>query len=226
MIAGFLPRAIEVSRSTIMKEVQDIWFRRAKECGYRARSAFKLLQIDEKKHLLRRGQRVLDVGAAPGSWTQVAAERVGHGGAVVAFDLKVIDPKGLPTQVTLLQADLEKIEVDALGGVAFDVVLSDMGPDTSGDASSDAVRSARLCGTLLDRLPHWLRKGGSLVMKVYEGGEYPALLRRTERLFDEVKGMKPEASRRESVEMFIVGKGYRGEPASASKSVGALPRGW
>lgn len=209
-----------------MKEVQDIWFRRAKECGYRARSAFKLIQIDEKKRLLKRGQRVLDVGAAPGSWTQVAAERVGHAGAVVAFDLKMIEPKGLPPHVTLLQADLEKIEADALGGVLFDVVLSDMGPDTSGDAASDAVRSARLCNTLLDRLPHWLRKKGSLVMKVYEGGEYPALLRRTERLFDEVKGMKPDASRRESVEMFIVGKDYLGEPALGSKATGAAPRGW
>jgi 23S rRNA (uridine2552-2'-O)-methyltransferase len=214
------------NRSNAMKEVQDIWFRRAKECGYRARSAFKLIQIDEKKHLLRRGQRVLDVGAAPGSWTQVAAERVGHSGSVVAFDLKAIEPAGLPPHVSLLQADLEKIAVDALGGVPFDVVLSDMGPDTSGDAASDSVRSIRLCNTLLDRLPHWLRKKGALVMKVYEGGDYPALLRRTERLFDEVKGIKPDASRRESVEMFIVGKGYRGEPTAGLKATEAPQRGW
>lgn len=209
-----------------MKEVQDIWFRRAKECGFRARSAFKLIQIDERKRLLKRGQRILDVGAAPGSWTQVAAERVGQAGVVVAFDLKAIEPKGLPPNVTLLQADLEKLEASALGSALFDVVLSDMGPDTSGDASSDSVRSARLCNTLLDRLPSWLRKKGSLVMKVYEGGEYPALLRRTERLFDEVKGMKPEASRRESVEMFIVGKGYRGESVVGSNAMGTAPRGW
>ncbi len=209
-----------------MKEVQDIWFRRAKECGFRARSAFKLIQIDEKKRLLKRGQRILDVGAAPGSWTQVAAERVGQAGVVVAFDLKAIEPKGLPPNVTLLQADLEKLEASALGGALFDVVLSDMGPDTSGDAASDSVRSARLCNTLLDRLPFWLRKKGSLVMKVYEGGEYPALLRRTERLFDEVKGMKPDASRRESVEMFVVGKGYRGESVVASNAMGTGPRGW
>ncbi|MFM7809793.1 MAG: SAM-dependent methyltransferase, partial [Planctomycetota bacterium] len=89
-----------------MKDVQDHFFRLAKEQGFRARSAFKLIEIDDRKKLIRKGDRVLDMGAAPGSWTQVAAERVGPKGAVVAVDLKAIDPRGLPQNVTLLQADL------------------------------------------------------------------------------------------------------------------------
>ncbi len=209
-----------------MREVQDIWFRRAKEAGYRARSAFKLIQIDERRKVLRRGDRVLDVGAAPGSWTQVAAACVGKSGFVCAFDLKVIDPKGLPDNVRLMQADLNELDVGSFGGEFFDVVISDIGPDTSGDASGDSIRSVALCNTLLDRLPVWLKRGGHVVMKVYEGGGYPDLLRRTEKLFKEVKGVKPESSRRESVEMFIVGQGYKGDTVDATSAGNVKRRGW
>ena len=210
-----------------MKEVQDIWFRKAKEQGFRARSAFKLLEIDERRRLFKRGDRVLDAGAAPGSWTQVAAERVGPTGVVVAFDLKEIDPRGLPAHVTLMQADLNALTLEAFGGTPFDAVISDMGPDTSGDASGDSIRSVALCNTLLDRLPHWLRVGGNLVMKVYEGGGYPALLTRTRSLFVEVKGVKPASSRRESVEMFIVAHQYKGAtPGARPPATTTTPRGW
>jgi 23S rRNA (uridine2552-2'-O)-methyltransferase len=211
-----------------MKEVQDRWFKLAKEQGYRARSAFKLIEIDDRRRLLKRGGRVLDAGAAPGSWTQVAAARVGPTGFVCAFDLKAIDPKGLPPNVTLMQADIATLGLDAFGGVPFDTVISDMGPDTSGDPSGDSIRSIALCNLLLDRLPHWLRRGGSFVMKVYEGGGYPALLRRTESLFDEAKGVKPESSRNESVEIFVVAKGYKGvaKVASDGANTQVRERGW
>lgn len=209
-----------------MKEVQDIWFRRAKELGYRARSAFKLIEIDDRRKVIRRGDRILDVGAAPGSWTQVAAARAGAKGFVCSFDLKVIDPRGLPPNVRVMQADLNELDLNEFEGVPFDVVLSDIGPDTSGDASGDSIRSVALCNTLLDRMPTWLRKGGNAVMKVYEGGGYPALLRRTESLFKEVKGVKPESSRRESVEMFIVAKHYLGESISPTSQGQSKKRGW
>ncbi len=208
-----------------MREVQDVWFRRAKEAGYRARSAFKLIQIDDRRKVLRRGDRVLDVGAAPGSWTQVAAARVGKTGFVCAFDLKAIETKGFPENVRVMKADLNELDVDSFGGEFFDSVISDIGPDTSGDASGDSIRSVALCNTLLDRLPVWLKKGGAVVMKVYEGGGYPELLRRTEKLFKEVKGVKPESSRRESVEMFIVGQGYKGATIESASITGAKKRG-
>ncbi len=186
-----------------MKEVQDHYFRLAKERGFRARSAFKLLELDERFHLLRPGLRVLDVGAAPGSWTQVAAAAVGPRGRVVAVDLKPIDPRGLPAHVEILREDLQEIEAERFGPVPFDLVLSDMAPDTTGVPSADSAVSVRLCNALLDRVDAWLRPGGSLVMKVFEGADYPALLRRAQRLFGSVKGFKPKSSRAESVEMFV-----------------------
>lgn len=210
-----------------MKEVQDHFFRLAKEQGFRARSAFKLIEIDDRKKLIRKGDRVLDMGAAPGSWTQVAAERVGPKGAVVAVDLKAIDPRGLPQHVTLLQADLMDLAPEHFGGVPFDVVISDMGPDTSGDPFGDSIRSVNLCNELLDRFPRWLRKGGHATMKVYEGGEYPALLKRCAALFAECKGFKPKSSRAESVEMFVTCKGYKGPAADDdARAPKAKPRGW
>lgn len=207
-----------------MKEIQDHYFRLAKERGYRARSAFKLLEIDERFKLLRPGQRILDVGAAPGSWTQVAATAVGARGRVVAIDLKEIDPRGLPANVERICADLNDLDPDQWFGTAdagrppFDLVLSDMAPDTTGVPSADSAVSVRLCHALLDRAERWLRPGGALVMKVYEGGDYPELLRRAQKMFDAVKGFKPKSSRAESVEMFVVCKGKRAISPRAAES--------
>ncbi len=216
-----------------MKEVQDHWFREAKAKGYRSRAAFKLIEIDRRKRVLRPGQRVLDVGAAPGSWTQVAAAIVGSRGEVVGFDLKAIDPAGLPANARVLTGDLREIELDALGGRPFDVVLSDMAPDTTGDPSGDQARSARLCHELLDRIGGWLRPGGTLVYKVFEGGDYPELLRRTTGMFEKAKGFKPPASRQESVEMYVIAerlRAQRDEPPTANEDPNAIarprPRGW
>jgi 23S rRNA (uridine2552-2'-O)-methyltransferase len=184
-----------------VKEVQDHWFRLAKEEGYRSRAAYKLIDIDDRKRLIRRGNRVLDAGAAPGSWSQVAAMRVGPKGEVVAVDLKQINGGGYPS---------------------FDVILSDMAPDTTGNPMGDAMRSARLCHDLLDLAVDWLRPGGNLAMKVFEGGEYPELLKRASRMFEEAKGYKPRASRAESVEMFVVCLGYRGNDGRVPTAEDAL----
>ncbi|MFM1830236.1 MAG: hypothetical protein RLZZ558_576 [Planctomycetota bacterium] len=196
-----------------MKEVQDHWFKRAKEEGYRARSAFKLLELQEKFRLLRPGDRVLDAGAAPGSWTQVAAGIVGPRGSVDAVDLKAIDPAGLPRHVRLHQGDLRDCTLQMVGGRPFDAIISDMAPDTTGVPMSDAALSCRLCHALLDNAPQWLRPAGNVVMKVFEGADYPELLNRARRLFRECGASKPRSSRAESVEMFIWGKGYRGPNA-------------
>ncbi|MCE9619500.1 MAG: RlmE family RNA methyltransferase [Planctomycetes bacterium] len=212
-----------------MKEVQDFWFRKAKEEGYRARSAYKLLAIDERFRLLKRGMRVLDAGAAPGSWTQVASKLVGERGEVVSVDLKPIDPRGLAKNVRLICGDFRTVAREEFGGT-FDAIISDMAPDTSGVPIADAAISVRLCHTLLDRARDFLAVGGSLAMKVFEGGDYPELLLRAKNVFHEARGFKPASSRVESVEMFIVCTKYKGaknDPATPTGRVKPPPApGW
>lgn len=212
-----------------MKEVQDHWFRKAKEDGYRARSAYKLLAIDERFRILKRGMRVLDAGAAPGSWTQVASKIVGERGEIVSVDLKKIDPRGLPKNVRLMCGDLRQISLTDFGGY-FDVILSDMAPDTTGVPMADAAISVRLCHALLDLSKEVLKVGGDLVMKVFEGGEYLELLARAKNIFCEAQGYKPTSSRAESVEMFIVCSQYKGrkfdQPTMATRVKPPLGAGW
>jgi 23S rRNA (uridine2552-2'-O)-methyltransferase len=155
----------------------------------------------------------------------VAAQRVGLRGSVVAVDLKAIDRADYPPNVRLIQADLREVTIEELGGKPFDAIISDMAPDTTGDPSGDHFVSARLCNALLDRAGQWLRLGGNLVMKVYEGANYPDLLHRAERLFDDAKGFKPKASRAESVEMYVICHGFRGTLAErAPRDDGFLPK--
>lgn len=195
--------------------LHDHYFKQAKAEGYLARSAYKLLQIQESRRIIRRGDHVLDLGCAPGSWLQVAAELVGDRGRVVGIDLKPVE-HAMPANVTHLVGDIQLTDAAALLGAGtstpdparlFDVVLSDMAPNTSGHGDSE--RSIRLCRRVLDLLPALLRTGGNLAIKALEGGEYPALLRDTSRLFAQCKGFKPEASRDVSKEMYIVALGYK-----------------
>ena len=213
-----------------MKEVQDHFFRLAKEEGYRARSAYKLTEIDDRFKLMRAGSRVLDLGACPGSWTQVASRRVGDRGLVVGIDLKPIDRRGLGGNTVTMQGDINELTRESLPermeGRLFDAVISDIGPDTSGVPMADSARSVQLCHAILDRLPFLLRTGGHATMKVYEGGDYPALLVRAKAMFDEARGFKPKASRAESVEMFVVCRGYRGPAREAGAPRDpSLPKG-
>jgi 23S rRNA (uridine2552-2'-O)-methyltransferase len=194
------------------RRLHDAYFKRAKAEGFAARSAYKLLEINEKRRLLRRADRVLDLGCAPGSWLQAAAEIVGPRGMVVGVD---VQPVGLSIgpNVKTVAADITQIDsaalVSLLGeGQAYDAVLSDMAPNTTG--AGDHFRSVALCRAVLERLPGVLRPGGSLVMKVFEGETYPALLAETGRLFERCKGFKPKASRDVSCEIYIIGEGYRG----------------
>ena len=188
-----------------MREVQDHWFREAKRQGFRSRAAFKLIEINDRRRILRKGDVVLDAGAAPGSWCQVAAKKVGARGRVVGIDLKPIERGDLPPEVDLIEGDLRSYDPAASGIEHFDVVLSDMAPDTTGDPFGDHHRSIRLCHELLDRCSTWLRPGGNLVLKVFQGGAYRDLLDRMSKRFGTSKGFKPKASRSESVEMFVFG---------------------
>ncbi|MCB9546618.1 MAG: RlmE family RNA methyltransferase [Myxococcales bacterium] len=188
---------------------QDHYARKAKAEGFRARSIYKLQEINRRVRLFRRGQRVLDLGCAPGSWTQYAATEVGPGGAVVGIDLKPVSAVGGP-HVRILCGDIFETPPEELmdGGRPFDVVMSDMAPSTSGNRFTDHVRSIDLCARALDLALLVLRPGGSFVCKAFEGSELNAFVQSVEGHFQQVKRVKPQATRDVSVELFIVGMGY------------------
>lgn len=206
------------------RELHDRYFRQAKRDGYAARSAYKLQQIQDRKKIIRPGDRVLDLGCAPGSWLQVAAELVGPRGLVVGIDLK--PSEHAPPGVRAIVGDIFRTGPEDLlppTGERFDCVVSDMAPSTSG--AGDHFPSVELCRRVLEILPALLRPGGNLAMKVFEGEQYPALLRETARVFREAKGFKPDASRSMSREMYIVALGYRppAGPGSGERRAAGTP---
>ncbi len=196
--------------------LHDRYFKQAKTEGYVARSAYKLTEINQKKRIIRRRNRVLDLGCAPGAWLQVAQEAVGPQGSVVGLDLQRVR-RDFGENIVTIEGDAEQYDPKELiaAGVSeprlFDCVLSDMAPSTGGGAggSGDHFLSIRLCDVVLNMVPHVLRPGGNLAMKVFEGEEYKPLLIATGRYFSKVKGFKPQASRDASREIYIVGHGFR-----------------
>jgi 23S rRNA (uridine2552-2'-O)-methyltransferase len=189
--------------------LHDHFFREAKRNGYRSRAAYKLLEIDDKRDILRKRDYVLDLGAAPGSWLQVASQRVGPRGKVIGVDLKEIKNLHLDN-VTTMEEDVTKLSLDTFGDdTMFDVILSDMAPSTTGNRTIDHHGSVRLCHTALDIAATLLSPKGNLVMKVLEGEAYRDLLDRCESCFSVAKGYKPKASRAISTEMFFVCTGRR-----------------
>jgi 23S rRNA (uridine2552-2'-O)-methyltransferase len=214
--------------------LHDRFFKQAKADGYAARSAYKLKQIQERFRLILPGQRVLDLGCAPGSWSQVAGELVGGKGEVVGIDLQPVDAE-LPGNAVAIVGDIFKTPAEALmalgrrgggPGARFDTVISDMAPNTTGDPGGDHFRSVELCRRVLALLPALLVPGGSAAMKVFEGEEYAALLKECRGAFAAVKGFKPEATRAVSREMFIVMTGFRGAgtPRVAPTMPGPAPQ--
>jgi 23S rRNA (uridine2552-2'-O)-methyltransferase len=195
------------------RQLNDPFVRDAKRLGYRARSAFKLIEIVDKYHLLRPGMRVVDLGAAPGSWSQVAAARVRAAeGRVVAMDLHGMD--ALPG-VTVLHGDFlddgapARLK-EALGGEAADVVLSDMAAHATGHRQTDHLRIMALCEAALAFARECLKPGGSFLCKVLRGGTETELLAGMKREFAAVRHIKPKASRGDSAELFVLGTGFRG----------------
>jgi 23S rRNA (uridine2552-2'-O)-methyltransferase len=208
------------------RKLHDRFFKQAKAEGYAARSAFKLLEIQERLGLIRGTDRVLDLGCAPGSWLQVLDRNLGPRGKVVGIDLSPVEVE-LSERVRTMEGDITTVSAGALLKLAglrerdrFDVVVSDMAPSTSGHG--DDFLSARLCERVLDLCPSLLKRGGNLIMKILEGEPTPAVIARTKRVFDEAGTTKPEASRDLSREIFIWGRGYRGE-RSAERPEGIAP---
>ena len=221
------------------RELHDHYFKMAKKEGYLARAAYKLLEINERRRVFRRGQNVLDFGSAPGSWLQVASKKVAPSGNVVGVDLSEVHHTFCDGNVTCLVDDVFTMKPDvALAALpssasqtrGFDVVLSDMAPKTTGDAAIDHHGSIHLCDAVLDHCYKLLIPGGTLVMKVFEGEASPDLMRRVRACFDHTKGFKPKASRSDSREMYIIASGYTNEPippqAQALPPIPKMPSGW
>lgn len=186
----------------------DAFFKRAREAGFAARSVFKLEEIDKKLRLLRPGYRVLDLGCRPGSWMQYALKAVGAHGAVVGIDR---DPLDQPLSgARVMRGDIyETSDAELLGELkAFDVVLSDMAPDTTGVRATDQARSAALFEEALTRAERLLAPTGSFVGKIFQGPDLEGIRKRMGTRFAEVKLIKPESSRAQSIEIFLAGKGF------------------
>lgn len=194
---------------------KDAHYRRAKAEGFRARSAYKLAELDRRYRLLRHGDRVVDLGAWPGGWLQVAAERVGPSGRVVGLDLTPID--ALPARhVEVVAGDVRDRAVVAaivarLGGPA-DVVLSDLAPKLTGIRDADEAHAAELVTAVIDALPALLAPGGRAVVKLFMSGAYAANLAAVRAVFADVRTTRPEATRRGSAELYVVATGFRAPP--------------
>jgi 23S rRNA (uridine2552-2'-O)-methyltransferase len=190
---------------------REHFYKEAKKKGYRARSAFKLLQIQKKFNVIKKSDFVLDLGAAPGGWSQVARNLVGTGGKVIGIDLLHITPLD---GVVFLKGDMTKKEtlqkiLDIAGKRKADVILSDMSPNISGAYSLDQARSVFLCEKALDSAKVLLKPGGVFVCKIFEGEDLKDFLTNVESIFKDVKKFTPPASRKSSSEVYIIGKCLR-----------------
>jgi 23S rRNA (uridine2552-2'-O)-methyltransferase len=202
------------SQRWLQRQLNDPYVAEAKKRGYRSRAAFKLLQLDDQFRFLKNGARVVDLGAAPGGWTQVSVERVcpeRGTGLVVGIDLTPVEPIAGATVLAkdFYDEDAPKILREHLGGLA-DVVLSDMAASATGDTQIDHMRIMGLAEAAHDFAAEVLKPGGTFVAKVLRGGTERTLLDRLKRDFAKVKHVKPEASRADSAEMYVVATGFRG----------------
>jgi len=205
------------SKQWLRRHVNDPYVQRSKREGYRSRSAYKLTEIDERDKVLKPGMTIVDLGAAPGGWSQVAAKRVGPGGRVIAIDLLEMEPVA---GVDFIRGDfsagkgLAAVEA-SLAGSAADVVLSDMAPNFSGIGISDEARSMELAEIARDFALLHLKHDGVLLVKIFQGAGYDDYLMSLRRAFRKVSVRKPDASRGESAEQYLLARGLRAEAKSA-----------
>lgn len=203
------------SRAWLERQLNDPYVAAAQSQGYRSRAAFKLIEMDEKYHLLRPGMRVVDLGAAPGGWSQVAVQR--GAAQVLGLDLLPIDPV---EGARFLQGDFNDPDMPArlialLGG-KVDLVLSDIAPNTTGHSATDHIRIVALAELAFDFARQTLAPGGAFVAKVFQGGSERQLLAPMKQAFATVRHAKPPASRKGSSELYVVATGFRGAPAGGA----------
>jgi 23S rRNA (uridine2552-2'-O)-methyltransferase len=201
----------KTSKAWMKEHVNDFFVKQAKKEGYRSRAAYKLVEIAERDHLFRSGMTIVDLGAAPGGWSQVAAFKLGEKARIIALDLNEMEP--LPG-VTFIQGDFTNAEVlarlkNALGNSPVDLVISDMSPNISGIAVSDQARSMYLAELALEFCRERLNSGGAFLVKVFQGAGFQEFLRSMRVDFNKVVTRKPEASRDRSSELYLLGTGKR-----------------
>jgi len=199
----------------LAEHFSDEFVKRARKEGYRSRAVYKLKEIDERDRLLRPGMTVVDLGAAPGAWTQYVKERVGKAGRVVALDILPMD--SLPG-VEVLQGDFTEEStlrrlLDALAGQPVDLVISDIAPNISGIDSADQARAMYLTELALDFASQVLKPGGAFLVKVFQGGGFNEFFKALQQQFTRVASRKPKASRPRSPEIYLVASGFRGAGA-------------
>jgi 23S rRNA (uridine2552-2'-O)-methyltransferase len=195
------------SKAWMQEHVNDEYVKRAQREGYRARAAYKLIEIDDRDKLIRPGMTVVDLGAAPGSWSQVVLQRLHGKGRVIALDLLEIQP--LPG-VEFLRGDFTEDGILAqlqgmLAGQPVDLVIADMAPNISGISTTDQARMAYLAELALDFAGQWLKPGGNFLVKVFAGSGFEEIVRAMREKFDKVVTRKPKASRDRSSEIYLLG---------------------
>jgi len=201
------------SKAWLKEHREDLYVQRAQRDGYRSRACYKLLEIQEKDRLIRPGMTVLDLGSAPGGWSQVATELVGHSGRVIASDILPMDSLA---GVDFIQGDFTEDAVfekllAAIGGEGVDIVMSDMAPNMSGMAAVDQPRAMYLVELALDMARRTLAPGGSFVAKVFQGEGFDALFRDADSAFGRLVTRKPAASRPRSREVYLVASRFKGQ---------------
>ena len=200
------------SAGWLSRHLSDPYVKQAQKDGYRARSAYKLIELNEKDRLIRPGMRIMDLGSAPGGWSQVAAKLVGDRGRVLATDILPMDPL---VNVDFIQGDFTEDGIvqqvlDWLGSAKFDLIISDIAPNTTGIDSADAAKSIYLLELALDTVRRTLKSQASFAAKMFQGAGSDQYLKELRTHFAKVNIRKPAASRKESREVYVVAKGFKG----------------
>lgn len=199
------------SNRWLQEHFSDNYVKDSKQSGYRSRAAYKLLALDEKDQLLKPGMSVIDLGSAPGGWTQVLSEKLGGKATIIASDILPMDHFA---GVTFIQGDFTEDTVyeqllSAIGNEPVDLVLSDMAPNMSGNKVTDQARSIYLLELALGLSQQVLRPGGSIAFKIFQGAGYPEFMAQVKACFAQVKVRKPDASRARSAEVYLVAKDFK-----------------
>ncbi|WP_095194001.1 MULTISPECIES: 23S rRNA (uridine(2552)-2'-O)-methyltransferase RlmE [unclassified Pseudomonas] len=202
----------KTSLGWLKRHVNDPYVKQAQKDGYRSRASYKLLEVQEKYKLIRPGMTVVDLGAAPGGWSQVTSRLIGGQGRLIASDILEMD--SIP-DVTFIQGDFTQDEVlarilDAVGNSQVDLVISDMAPNMSGTPAVDMPKAMFLCELALDLAARILKPGGNFVIKVFQGEGFDAYVKDARQKFDKVQMIKPDSSRGSSREQYMLAWGYRG----------------
>lgn len=202
----------KTSLGWLKRHVNDPYVKQAQKDGYRSRASYKLLEVQEKYKLIRPGMTVVDLGAAPGGWSQVTSRLIGGQGRLIASDILEMD--SIP-DVTFIQGDFTQDEVlaqilEAVGNSQVDLVISDMAPNMSGTPAVDMPKAMFLCELALDLAARILKPGGNFVIKVFQGEGFDAYVKDARQKFDKVQMIKPDSSRGSSREQYMLAWGYRG----------------